>query len=313
MKNIIMCAFAFPKGHGQSMQLSQSTDNEKINIYLENAYVALVSAKEKNPDCRVCLVTDEPLTGDWKERFAKQEIENPCVAFEHFLMPDDFVWSRAFYKLCALKGICEKEEFSNIVLLDTDTITLSSYSELWKECGQGIVLYEVGHSFSHPDRETIVKDVKRYYPGEQYSPVHYGGEFVAGNKQAVAGFISACEEVYGRMKSAGFDGEKRAGDETILSIAAGHTHNVFPANPYIYRFWTGEFYLTSTVYEANPVCIWHLPAEKELGMRYFYRYYQKHGCFPEKKKCAGIVGLPAAKRKKDFSYWYMRVYRKIHK
>lgn len=313
MKNIIMCAFAFPEGHGQSMQLSQSTDNEKINIYLENAYVALVSAKEKNPDCRVCLVTDQPLTGDWKERFASQDIENPEVPFDSFLMPDEFVWSRAFYKLCALEGMCSREDFTNIVLLDTDTITLSSYDELWKECEQGVLLYEVGHVYSHPDREIIVKDYKRYYPEKTYRPVHYGGEFVAGNKQAVNAFLTACREVYNRMQSAGFDGEKKAGDETILSIAACQNSGILPANPYIYRFWTGDFYLASTVYEANPVCIWHLPSEKELGMRYLYRYHRKNGKFPNKIKCAKIAGLPSAKRKKGFYYWYMRVYRKIHK
>lgn len=313
MKNIIMCAFAFPKGHGQSMQLSQSTDDKKVNIYMENAYVALVSAKERNPGSRVCLVSDAHLPKQWSEKFAKKDIENISIPFETFLMPDDFVWSRAFYKLCALEGMCRQQDFDNLLLLDTDTYTCSEYDDLWNECGQGVVLYEVGHVYSHADRETIVKDYKRYYPEKEYVPVHYGGEFVAGNKQALGVFLERCKEVYDRMKAAGFDGEKRAGDETILSVAACLGDRVLPANPYIFRFWTGEFYLASTVYEANPVCIWHLPAEKELGMRYLYRYYEKHDKFPGKKKCAKIMGLPKAKRKKDVYYWHMRMNRKLHK
>lgn len=310
MNNLIMCAFAFPEGHGQSTQIENVSDAKKIDIYIENAYVALVSAKLHNPNDTVVFVTDRALEAHIQKMFQDAGIENVIVPFDCFLMPDDFMWSRAFYKLCVLYHIAKEKEFNNLLLLDTDTYSVQNYEELWMECGQGVLLYEVGHTFYHRDREVIYKDYKWLY-GPNHKPIHYGGEFVAGNRDALCTFMEECIRVYTDMKEAQFQGEKNAGDETILSIAACKTSNVIPANPYLFRFWTGDFYLVSTLHEANPVCIWHLPAEKDMGMRYMYRYYQRKKCFPEKKKAAKIMGLPEARRKRSILHFWMRIRKKI--
>lgn len=59
---------------------------------------------------------------------------------------------------------------------------------------------------------------------------------------------------------------------------------VIAATPYLYRYWTNDFYLISTNVIYNPVCIWHLPDEKEHAMEYFYHYYRRKKRFPEVKK-----------------------------
>lgn len=312
MKNIIMCAFAFPQGIGGSTQISETTESNKIKIYMENALVALASAKMHNPEDRVIFVTDKEPDEAIKKEFTDAGIENEIVPFDSFLMPDDFMWAKAFYKLCALYHISRKLQYDNILLLDTDTYTAHDFKELWLECRQGILLYEVGHAYCHHDREIIFKDYKRLY-GSDIKPVHYGGEFIAGNSKAVESFMNACADVYEDMKRSGFQGEKNAGDETILSIAAMRVQGIFPANPYLFRFWTTEFYLTSTLYQANPVCIWHLPAEKDTGMRYLYRYFSRKGKFPSVEKAAKIMGLPKAVRPFRWSSLCFRARRKLLK
>lgn len=312
MKNIIMCAFAYPHGNGGSTQISEISEDTKIKIYIENAYVALTSAKINNPKDRVIFVTDREPDEKLKKEFEKAGIENVIIPFDSFLMPDDFVWAKAFYKLCALYHISYEQSYDNILLLDTDTYSALSFEDLWMECNQGILLYEVGHVYKHRDREIIYKDYKKLYNDDR-NPIHYGGELVAGNQKDVKNFMSYCMDVYEDMKKDGFRGEKNAGDETILSIAAMKMQRIFPANPYLFRFWTGEFYLASTIYQANPVCIWHLPNEKDMGMRYLYRYYKRKQKFPSRNKVARVVGLPRAVRPFRWSYIFLRLRRKFTK
>ena len=48
--NAIVNAFAFSKEHGNSFQLVEKTDDEKLNLYMKNIVVSLTSAKLKNAD-----------------------------------------------------------------------------------------------------------------------------------------------------------------------------------------------------------------------------------------------------------------------
>lgn len=270
-------------------------DGKKLALYMENIFVSLKSAALKNPEDDVMLVVNAAVPEPYRTVLDAEGIKIKEIPFDRFVMPNHFVWSLAFFKLCALSHVLEEEDYENYLLLDADTITLQSYEEMWEECKTGVILYPLGHTYRHHDRQRIAADYKRLYKTAG-NPVHYGGEYIAGGKEALYSFMQECTKVYGRMEKERFLVDDHTGDETILSIAAMQTQNITAALPYIYRYWTNDFYLISTNTVYNPVCIWHLPDEKEHAMRYFYRYYQKKKRFPNPAQCAEIAGIKVAKR-----------------
>lgn len=331
MSNLIINAFAFKENYKTSMQLEGKMDEKKLALYMENIFVSLKSAAIHNPEDTVMLVVNKAVPEPYKSLFEEENIRIKEINFDCFVMPENFVWSLAFFKLCALFHATEEEEYENFLLLDADTITMQDYHEMWEECKTGVILYPLGHSYHHHDRERIRSDYEKLYE-EELNIVHYGGEYVCGNRQAMKCFLGECRSVYDRMKEKGFGVDDHTGDETILSIAAarmqavqrkaaGQTETagqqsaagqsetmargkaaecqaagVIAAVPYIYRYWTNDFYLVSMNAVYNPVCIWHLPDEKEHAMEYFYRYYQRKKHFPDRKQSARIAGIKLAKR-----------------
>ncbi len=302
MKNLICCAFAFKEGFQTSMQTIKAAGQDMTQMYLKNIFVALTSAKLHNPNDDVCLVTNCKLPKEWSARLQEQHILIKEVPFTSFEIPPEFPWALAFYKLCALQAmVCQKEQYDHILLMDADTYTTHSYNELWEEADYGVLLFPVGHSFHHSDREIIRRDFERYFPKEakEYNIVHYGGEFVAGSPKHLKRYLEICHLIYDKVKAAGYQMEPHAGDETIWSIAAALARTelaVTEAGAYLYRFWTGEFYLVSTVTVSNPVCIWHIPNEKETGFLRIYEYYQKHKAFPSIQLSMKMFGMRTPKR-----------------
>lgn len=301
MANLIINAFAFKENYKTSMQLEGKMDEKKLALYMENTFVSLKSAALHNPSDTVMLVVNEEVPEPYKSLFGKENIKIKKINFDRYVMPQNFVWSLAFFKLCALSHVAEEEDYDNFLLLDADTITMQTYDEMWEECKTGVILYPLGHSYRHHDRERIRSDYQKLYK-EDLNVVHYGGEYVCGNRQAMQLFLAECRSVYERMREKNFCVDDHTGDETILSIAAARMQaaevkaEVVAAVPYIYRYWTNEFYLVSMNAVYNPVCIWHLPDEKEHAMAYFYRYYKKKNCFPGVRRSARIAGIRLAKR-----------------
>lgn len=301
MKNLIFCAFAFKEGFSTSKQTEKEASLDTTQMYLKNIFVSLVSAKRHNPEDDVCLVTNYQLPKEWEERFKEEELLVCNVLFHTFEVPNQFPWALAFYKLCALKAMVDQNNYDHILMMDADTFTTRNYEELWEESDFGVMLYSVGHDFHHSDREIIRRDFMRYFPeeAEKSNIVHYGGEFVAGKTEYLRSYLSYCEIVYQKIKDAEYAMEENAGDETIWSIAAVLAKkqiNIIEAGAYLYRFWTGDFYLVSTVTVSNPVCIWHIPNEKETGFLTLYQYYKRKKRFPCVEQAARIFGIVKAKR-----------------
>lgn len=328
MANLIINAFAFKENYKSSMQLEGQMDEKKLAIYMENIFVSLKSAALYNPADTVMIVVNKEVPEPYKSMFEEENIKIKKIDFDCYVMPRNFVWSLAFFKLCALSHVVAEEEFDNCLLLDADTITMRTYDEMWEECKTGVILYPLGHSYHHHDRERIRSDYQKLYE-EELNVVHYGGEYVCGNRQAMQFFLTECQSVYDRMQEKNFCVDDHTGDETILSIAAARMQamgfkgetaeednrcvEVIAAVPYIYRYWTNNFYLVSMNVIYNPVCIWHLPDEKEHAMTYFYRYYRKKKCFPKVRECAQIAGISLAKRPLNRYTLQYKVMGKLHR
>lgn len=306
MKNLITCAFAFKEGYQTSMQLNKVAGNDTREMYLKNLFVALVSAKKNNPEDDVVLSLNEDISDKWKSSFEKEGVKVRVMDFDSFVVPKEFPWSLAFFKMCVLYTFVKEGEYDNYLIMDADTFTTRSYEDMWKEAAMGILLFPLGHTYSHSDRETIRKDFTKFYPDEakKLPIVHYGGEFVLGNREDLRKYMDVCLEIFEKIEASGFKAEEKIGDESLWSIAAALLNgDIFfiTGIPYIYRFWTGEnFYLVSSVTSQNPVSIWHLPVEKETGIIRIYDYYRKKGKFPEVKKAQWLLGI--VKFKRPFNY-----------
>lgn len=315
--NLILNAFAFKEDYGSSMQLNNRSDDAKLRTYMKNMVVSLVSCKLKNPCDTVCLATTSEPASPYKEMLEKAGVVIRIIPFDKFLMPKDFPWSLAFYKLCVLDTLIKEGGFENLLLMDTDTITMDSFEDLWQEAAHGLMLYPVNHTYSHKDRMIIKEAYNSLYPDGKDNMVHYGGEFICGNREALSQLMEYCSSIYEDVKKSEFNIPKNSGDEVILSMAAAlyvKKAPVITAGAYIFRYWTENgFYLVATNTVSNPVCVWHMPAEKDTGVILLYNYYCKHGVFPEREKAASMLGIVSAKRPFGLYHIMARFNRKYNK
>lgn len=312
--NVIASAFAFRPGCGNSMQLGSKNDKEKQDIYIKNIIITLTSAKLHNPEDEVLLVTNEEPPKYCCEQLKQAGVAVRVIPYNDYVMPEKFAWSLAFFKLCTLKYLAA-QDYGKILLIDADTLTVEPFTELWQEMDHGMMLYPVNHSYMHHDRNEIREDAVLLGFGDQGNVIHYGGEFVGGKKEDMSVFLEICREVFAKIESINYDVRNNIGDETVLSVAAMLYKKKYPvteAGAYLFRFWTERrFYLvcSNTIY--NPVCIWHLPAEKDKGFLLMYRYYMKHGGYPDKKEAAKMFGIYPAERPNSLYTLKGRMMRKM--
>lgn len=296
---IVMNALYLKDGKASSPQVKHSREMFKnisgAEMYIHDAFVSLYSAKVHG-GCRAALVTNTPLSDEYAELFGRNGIEVLVTPFDNFRVPDDWSWGYAFYKLCALEYVVRTQNFKSCLMLDTDTVSARSYKDIWKELGySGILLYNTGHDYSHQVRASIRNDYQ-YLFGQKKNIPQYGGELIGGSRESLDNLVKECNRVYEQIKSKNFSISAGSGDEAILSMAA-ETMPVMDASPYIQRFWTRGFYLSSNKWENEAVAIWHLPAEKAVGLEKIYGFIRKHGSLPPVREMASWCNLPEKKMK----------------
>ena len=276
-QNLICVPFAFKEDANSGVNVK----GDKYNVYLKNACVALCSAKYYNPECEVALVTNissHRIAKEYTDVLNKFGVSIIEIPFDSFVFPGNYLWSLAFYKLCVLKHLSERD-YANICYMDTDVYVQSNMDCLWQECEQNIMLYDINHGLQVEDYNIICEEFETYFGSKNYL-THFGGEFFAANSENAKSIVISLESVYNNMIKNNILTTK--GDEFILSIAADTMReSVKNAGAYIYRFWTSPgFRLVSTSFEYNPIMILHLPNEKNKGIIKLYHSFIRKGKIP---------------------------------
>lgn len=253
----------------------------RLELYLKNCCVALVSAKHFNPDSDVALVTNIDVPSKFKSLLEAHDIKIIKAPFEEFVFPDGYLWSLAFYKLAALSYVLTHYGYKRVAYMDSDVYVQSSFDNIWRECDESIMLYDINHGLQVKDYRIIVDEFASFLKEEKLI-THYGGEFYASNRENGLRFIEEAKKIHKQMIDEKFVTTK--GDEFILSVAASRMkESIKNAGAYVYRFWTGAaFHLISTCYEFNSVAVLHVPSEKKDGMLTLYRTIEK-GKIPSNK------------------------------
>lgn len=208
--------------------------------------------------------------------------------FDSFVFPDDYRWSLAFYKLCAIEKMVTKYDYDNYVYTDADIFVQNSLDNVFLELRDHILMYDINHGLFVPNYRGMLEEFKSFGVDEYIT--QYGGEFFAASRENAKEFITICKSIYDEMQSKKFITTK--GDEFISSIAASRIKcKIKNAGAYVFRFWTGSFYLVSTCFKYNEIAILHLPSEKQRGMLKLFKAFEKKQKFPRKEKVYRICHL----------------------
>jgi hypothetical protein len=236
-------------------------------VYLKNSYVSLRSAGLSNPDADRVLVHDGEVGEEFQHLFEAAGIQLVIVPYRRFRVPDHLPWRAGYYKLDALAWLAER--WDSVLLIDTDTIVPGTLEDLWQEAVDRVLLLDTGHRWGHPARQDIAALGVFLGATSQSRPLHYGGEFVAGDGPTIRRFLEVCQTWFDKLEGnwSYFEQHKDQGDESILSLAAeSRPELVRSAASYVARYWTNDgFWLVSTNWKFNSVSVWHLPLEKSQG------------------------------------------------
>lgn len=288
--NIIFNAIAIDIEANSSVNVN--VDFLKNNGYIKNSLVSLFSAKKYNSNDEVALILNFKLNNEYERLFKEFNIKIYYVPFSKYVFPKDYGWSLAFYKLCALEYVINNLEFKNYCMLDTDTISIGSFNNLWIECQRNILLYDIHHSLNIKQAITMNEEYKSLNNETRYL-TNYGGEFIAGEKEKLKIFMRRCQFYYDKMINLNF--ETKHGDEFIIACVASENNikcYIKNANAYINRYWTSNFYLISTNNIYNPVAVMHLPDEKNRGIISLYKYIKRNKELPSLNRIFKLVNLP---------------------
>lgn len=285
-----------------------------MDVYVKNAIVSLASAKIWNPEAVCILNCNFEFSPELKKTAEQAGIQIHRVPYGKYKSREEFSWAITQYKFDSMDYMVHQimENGDCMILLDTDTVCVQNLDEIFEEAENALILYPISHGYFHERRHSMIRNYRKLYGDDQRNLVHYGGEFFAGSREELDRLLESCAQIIEKARKN--EELEPWDDEHILSMAVEQElkQRVYPANAYINRYWTNRFYLVSTNYFHDPVKIWHLPAEKNYGMIVLFEYFQKHGCFPEVKQMASIMGFPGHHYRKWNPYrWKMRIRNKL--
>ena len=284
MKNLFFVPFAFDENKNTGVNVRK----DSLHIYLKNLCVALISAKKATPNIDVALVCNIKIPTEYEELLHENDVLIFIEPFDVFVFPPEYLWCLAFYKLCALDKMVANYDYDNYIYTDADVFVQKSLDKVFLELKSNILLYDINHGLFVKNYEIFFNEFKEF--GIESYITHYGGEFFGASRENAAMFVHQCKLVFNEMRKNNFSTTR--GDEFITSIAAHRMRHIIKnAGAYIYRFWTGSFYLVSTCYKCNEIAILHLPSEKENGMLKLYNYFVKKRAFPSKERVHKICHL----------------------
>lgn len=284
MKNLFFVPFAFSENKKSGVNIK----NDVMNTYLKNLCVALISAKKATPNIDVALVCNVEIPTMYEQMLRESDVLIYIEPFDTFVFEDNYLWCLAFYKLCALEKMVNHFDYDNYIYTDADVFVQKSLDNIFLECRDNVLLYDINHGLFVKDYNILLEEFKAF--GISSYITHYGGEFFGASRENAKVFVAHCKDIYEEMISKAFITTK--GDEFITSIAADRMRQkIKNAGAYIFRFWTGDFYLVSTCFKCNEIAILHLPSEKEDAILKLFDIYAKKHSFPTNNKIYKLCHL----------------------
>lgn len=257
--------------------------SNNYEIYFKNAFVCLKSAKSNNPDARCILFVNKQPAERYCELFQNNDIEIIELPFSYFVFDKNYKWALAYYKLNVLQFLSEGYiDFDNLIMLDNDVYIKDSLSQIFQDCEERILLYDIGRRLNSPEYDVFYNDLKNFYNSDVFPMILYGGEFIATNRSNLIEMISCLKELYKKAKQNNVS--IKSGDEFFISIFAERRRDlILNSANYIGRYWTGMYRIHSENSGYDYVKILHCPSEKSFGFLKVFKRLSKNKTITNKK------------------------------
>lgn len=294
MNNLIINAFAYDYDmrSGENFAEKDSKKNYRVEVYLKNSIVSLVSAKLNNPHCDVCLCVNNEVPVWVEEKLEKYNINMKIIPFDGYRVDKTTRWGLCYYKFCVLSHMIQETDYDNYCLIDVDTYVAYSLDDLWDELSDRVMVYNNYEKLSNSMRARFIHEYGELYGKCDKTLPHLSSAGIIGKKNSLKTFLDLSEEIYNYMQMKNF--QSRCGDEFILFCCNAQNPNMFcGANAYFENLYTIEgYYVITTKYAFEKIPIWHMLFEKENGMLRVYEYIDKHQRLPQGRYMWKLIGLP---------------------
>ena len=140
----------------------------------------------------MALLTNAPVPEPFRSQLTGGGVEIWDCPFDAYRVPAGTNWALAYYKLCAMAWVLAHRDFARACMIDLDTYTQHPLDDLWRECDEAVLLYQVPHAASQTMTAAISRCFDAVEPaGAPHSLTHFGGELVAGSRARLTAFMAA--------------------------------------------------------------------------------------------------------------------------
>ncbi len=203
-------------------------------------------------------------------------------------------WRNQFYEFSIFEYISKNfdQPMDLFLLLDSDCIFLKPTNDLFKQAIQdnGFMSYDMFYD-ENKDVNGLnrlgMKDVYESLLGYKIdvTPKYFGGEFFLSNQKNIKKIFSDFDELWPKLLLKNEQNIKKFNEEAhVLSFI--FYKNAFVegvANKFIRRIWTNPVFYRDVLPTDINLMIWHLPAEKTLGLSLLYKKLLSQYLTPSQK------------------------------
>lgn len=284
-QNLIYAALAYLDNYESSPSMTEAINTESgYEIYLKNALVCLVSARQHNSGDDVALITNIRLNEHWCKQFEANNIDIVFCAYDTYLMPAATNYSLSYYKLCATEFIVQNTDYDRYCFMDCDEYVVGGFENLWCEADDAFMIKPNDSARTARVRSEINRIHDFLYPESCCSSiVHFSSGNFCATKNRLRAVMSLCHKVYDDLKDHP-EIDPFGGDEVIFSLALSmYEEKIYTIKPYVLLSNIGfrSYWVDVADFQSPDIAIWHLPAEKRYSLRWAYSYYIRKGRIPE--------------------------------
>lgn len=282
-----------------------------------------------NADCQHALVTNLAVlpyvegvsAEDWLQRHKVAVIRSVALSR---VTPEGFwgAWKNQFYVFDALSALGKQFPAADtFILLDSDCVWMASHNRLTAAVAKdGVALCTMPYETDYVANGVRVGDIAAI--GETLlnskaigESVYYGGEIQALNRRNLMFIIDRVDALYTANLEAFRAGRPYLKEEAQMLSALYAQMGVRStiAIESIRRIWTGADY--NNVSPSDEFLdIWHLPAEKRLGLASLFRkainersWFWHSDPKEFRRRVGRLVGIPRRSEYEEFRRWLARL------